>query len=116
MEEVSGAAAIGDRVKAALESADLTAIADLLDPNVRWGAPGDDAPSCQNRSQVLAWYQRGREAGVRARVTEVTVYGDKVLVGLKMSGDQAAEGAGGEADRWQGLTVGGEAILAIRGF
>jgi hypothetical protein len=32
---------IADQVKGALESADPAAYAHLLDPNVHWGAPGD---------------------------------------------------------------------------
>ena len=110
---------VGDlaaRVRAALESADLGAIGELLHPNVRWGAPDDPEPSCQNRAQVLAWYRQGREAGVRARVTEVVAHGDKILVGLKVVGTAAAGELGGEADRWQVLTVDEGQIVDIRGF
>jgi hypothetical protein len=115
-EAPSKAGAIAERVRAALESADLTAIAELLDPNVRWGAPDDRAPGCQNRDQVLTWYRRGRAGGVRARVTEMVVHGDKILVGLKVVGNRAAEDPGGEADRWQVLTIRGGHIVDIRGF
>lgn len=107
---------IATRVRAALESADLTAFADLLDPNVAWGAPDDNAPSCQNRQQVLTWWGRGRAAGTRARVTELGVHGDKILVGLKVTGNRAAADQGGEADRWQVLTIRGEHVVDIRGF
>jgi ketosteroid isomerase-like protein len=107
---------IEGRIKVALESADLAAIKDLLDPDVRWGAPDDPAPGCQNRRQVMAWYQRGRQAGVRARVTEFVAHGDKILVGLNVVGSPAAEAQGGEAERWQVLTVQGERIVDIRGF
>ena len=116
MNEASTTDSIAERVRAALESADLNAISDLLDPNVRWGAPDDDAPSCQNRGQVLAWYQRGREAGVRARVTELAVYDNRILGGLKVSGNQAARDRDREADRWQVLTVDGDRIVDIRAF
>src|SRR6516162_3046421 len=51
---------LAGRVRLALEAADLDAYAELLDPGVRWGPPGDPVPPCQNRAQVLAWYQRGR--------------------------------------------------------
>jgi ketosteroid isomerase-like protein len=115
-EEQSMAGGIEGRIKLALESADLDAINDLLDPDVRWGAPDDEAPSCQNRRQVLAWYRRGRAAGVRARVTEVTAHGDKILVGLEVTGRPATDATGGEADRWQVLTVAEERIVDIRGF
>ena len=104
------------RVEAALNEADLEAIGDLLEPNVRWGAPDDPDQSCQNRGQVLAWYRRGREAGVRAHVTETTVYGDRILVGLKVSGRAGEGDVDAEADRWQVLTVGGGGITEICGF
>jgi SnoaL-like domain len=95
----TAAEAILGRVRT-LDSADLDAIGELLDPDVRWGASGDPAPSCQNRRQVLAWYQRGREAGVRAQVTEAAVAGNQILVGLMVSGRPATEGAGTETNRW----------------
>ena len=110
------ATAIMERIKVAFEAADLTAIGDLLDPDVRWGASGEPVPSCQNRRQVLAWYQRGRNAGVRARVTELVAHGNKILVALKVVGNLAAEEQGGEVDRWQVLTVADGRIVEIRGF
>jgi len=88
---------LAGRVRQALEAADLTAYADLLDPAVRWGPPGDPSPLCRSRDQVLAWYRRGRDAGTRARVTETLVSGDRILVGLKVTGSQAA--AAGEPGR-----------------
>jgi ketosteroid isomerase-like protein len=112
---------VASRIRAALDSADLAAFADLLDPDVRWGAPEDDAPACRDRSQVLAWYQRGRERGVRASVTEVTVAGDKLLVGLQVVAPSSAGaaplgGGGGPAGRWQVLTLAGGRVVDIRGF
>ena len=115
-EERPTAEGIEGRIKVALESADLGAIKDLLDPDVRWGAPDDQAPSCLNRRQVLAWYRRGRQAGVRARVTELVAHGDKILVCLNVVGRPAVEGQGGEEQRWQVLTVAGDRIVDIRGF
>jgi ketosteroid isomerase-like protein len=107
---------IGVRVRAALESADVLAMSDLLDPNVTWGAPDDPKPSCTNRTQVLAWYQRGRDAGVRARVTEFEIHGDRILVGLRVAGTLAADEQGGEADRWQVVTLREDRIVDIRAF
>ena len=107
---------LADRVRAALESGDLTAIADLLDPDVRWGAPDDPAPSCQNRGPVLAWYQRGRAAGVQTRVTDVTVPGAKLLIGRKVVGGPPVERHGGDVDRWQVVTVAGGRVVDVRAF
>jgi ketosteroid isomerase-like protein len=107
---------VGDRIRAALESAELTAIAAVLDADVTWGAPDDEAPACRNRREVLAWYQRGRDAGVRAHVTEVVVHGDRVLVGLVVTGRSDVAEAGGEEQRWQVLTLAGDGVIDIRGF
>ena len=111
--EPDSAQRLAGQVRQALQAADLTAYADLLAPDVRWGPPGDPSPPCQNRGQVLAWYQRGRDAGIRARVTETLVSGDRILVGLKVTGDQ---GSDGDRDRWQVLTVRGGQITSIVGF
>jgi RimJ/RimL family protein N-acetyltransferase len=107
---------IAGQVRQALEAADLGSYADLLDDGVRWGPPGDPVPPCRSREQVLAWYHRGREAGTRARVTETLVAGDKILVGLKVSGPADAALQAGEADRWQVLTVRGGRVAEIVGF
>lgn len=100
------------QVREALEAADLEAYAGLLDPDVRWGAPGDPVPPCRNRGQVLAWYQAARDAGASARVTETAISGDKILVGLRLAGGRT----GARADRWQVLTVRDGRIAAITGF
>jgi ketosteroid isomerase-like protein len=107
---------IAESVHAALQTADLAGYRELLDPNVSWGAPDDVSPGCRNRNEVLAWYRRGRANGVRAAVTETVVRNDKILVGLRVNGNQAAEDAGGDLDRWQVLTVHGGRITDIRGF
>ena len=116
MQDDSKTVAIAERVREALGSADLSAFADLLDPAVRWGAPDDMEGGCQNRKQVLDWYRRGRDAGARASVTEVVPNGDKILVGLRVTGTPAADDLGGAADRWQVLTVADGRVIDIRGF
>ena len=56
-----------ERVRFALESGDLDAIRDLLDPGARWGAPeGPSDADCHNRDQVIAWWDSARAAGVPA--------------------------------------------------
>jgi hypothetical protein len=107
---------IAQQVAMALQMADLRAFADLLDPNVRWGPPGDPSPPCKSRQQVLAWYERGREAGTRAQVSETTVVGDQILVGLVVSNAGDAAGLGGQATRWQVLTVIDGRVADIVGF
>jgi RimJ/RimL family protein N-acetyltransferase len=116
LDQMSGPLAIADRVRTAFESADLSAFSELVNPNVIWGAPDDPSPECQNRAQVLAWYQRGRDSGTRASVFEIVVLGDRLLVGLKVIGNRAARARGGAAERWQLLTVAGGRIVDILGF
>jgi hypothetical protein len=114
-EQLAATQAVAQQVKIALETADLSAFSGLLDPDVHWGAPEDASPSCQNRNQVLAWYQRGWEAGVRARISEVVVIGDQlILVGLVVVGNRAAKD--GEEQRWQVLTVHGGRVVDIVGY
>jgi RimJ/RimL family protein N-acetyltransferase len=105
---------IAGRVSEALAAADLSAYGDLLHPAVHWGAPGDASPPCQNRAQVLSWYQRGRDAGTRARVIETVVAGDKILVGLTVI--QPGPDGAGEDRRWQVLTVRDGLVADIRGY
>jgi len=108
-------ARLAEQVTAALSAADPDQFAHLLDPNVTWGAPGDPAPSCRNRRQVLAWYQRGRAGGRRAEVHRVTTHGDKILVAMTVtSADGPASGRG--EPRWQVLTVVDGRIADIRGY
>ena len=109
-QEPHTAQGIADHVRAALESADLADFSALLDPNVQWGAPGDPKPTCRNREQVLAWYRRGQEAGTTARVTELSVLDDKILVGLMVLRQ------GEYVERWQIFTVGPAGVADIRGF
>jgi hypothetical protein len=101
------AAGIAERVRAALDNADLDEFAALLSPDVHWGAPGDANPPCQNRDQVLTWYRKGREQGRRATVDLVEVHGNALLVGMHQ--------AGGE-ERWQVLRVGPDGVNDIRGY
>lgn len=115
-QEGGEAQAVVERIRAALESADLDAMSALLDPDVRWGAPDDEQPTCQNRRQVLAWYQRGRDGGVRADVIEVVARDDRVLVGLRVSGTAGAAAPDGTTERWQVMTVCEGRVVDIRGF
>ena len=103
-------------VRRALAAEDLLAFAELLDPHVTWGAPGALNPSCKNRTQVLRWYQRGRDAGVRGRVYDLEVIGDRLLVSMSVTGTDNAHDRGGTALRFQVLTVQRGRIVEIVGF
>lgn len=107
---------LAEQIHLALQSADLDAYRELLDPDVSWGPPDDQVSGCHNRSEVLAWYRRGRDSGVRAEVVETVVSKDKILVGLKVRGSSGEADGGGESDRWQVLTVVNGRVKDIRGF
>ena len=112
-----GPATLAGRIRSALESGDLDAVRDLLDPGARWGAPeGPGDTDCRNRDQVIAWWASARAVGARAVVTEVTAGPGTLLVGLEVTGTSAAREEGGTARRWQVLTVSGGRIADIRGF
>jgi ketosteroid isomerase-like protein len=110
MEQIAG------QIRAALQSADLLGYRDLLDPNVTWGAPDDMNSGCRNREQVLAWYRRGRANGVRAVVTETSVFGGQILVGLSVVDEHSPSESGGPTERWQILTIRDGLVADIRGF
>lgn len=99
----------------ALQEADLDAYRELLDPNVRWGPPDDDVSGCHNRDELLAWYQLGRDNGLRAEVVETVISGNRILVGLDIHDTSAAADRTGSL-RWQILTVADGRVKDIRGF
>lgn len=107
---------IAAHVRMALAAEDLSAFAELLDPDVTWGARGARNPTCKNRHQVLAWYRRGREAGVRGSVFDVEVLGDRLLVSMTVRGTENAQERGGATLRFQVLTVRNGRIADIVGF
>ena len=103
--------AVADGLRSALESADLVTLGELLAPDVTWGPPGAKNPTCQNKNEVLTWYERGRSSGSRAKVCELVIEGDRVLVGLLVKGSH-----GSSAERWQVYTVRAGRITDIVGF
>jgi len=107
---------LGERIRAVLDSADLAGFAELLAPDVRWGAPDSHDADCRSREEVVAWWSRGRQAGARARVTEIVPGAGAFLVGLAVTGTREAEQNGGTAQRWQVLRVESGQIVDIRGF
>lgn len=107
---------LAEQIRGALQSADLDAYRELLDPNVVWGPPDDPSWGCHSRDEVLAWYRRGRARGMRANVTETVVIRDRILVGLQVHGDIEAIDDRGAANRWQVLTIVAGRVSEIRGF
>ena len=109
MEELAAA------VRCALDSSDLDSFAHLLAPDVRWGAPDDPKPPCRSRRDVIRWYERGKAQGRRARVLDVAIHGDRLVVHLRVR-DESALAPNEESDRWQVLICSGGQIVDIRGY
>ncbi len=85
------------------KTVDLVAMGALLAPDARWGAPEQDVPTCRNAQQILSWYEMARDNGVRADVTEVTVVGERLVVGLKILACRRTTSK--DNVRWQVLCV-----------
>lgn len=107
---------LAERLKAAIESADLEAVSDLLAPDVRWGPPDDPVSGCQNRDEVRGWYKAAFDRGIRASVTEMIPSDHYLLVGLSVSGRDGSEGTRGGSERWQVLAIRDGLIADIRGY
>src|SRR5438046_5724639 len=87
------AQAIAQRLRSALEGQDLTILAGVLDPNVRWGGGEDTPETCHNRADVLAWYGGLIDRGFRASVVATEVEpGNYSRTGLGLSGSRTAGG------------------------
>jgi len=104
------------QVRAALDTGDLDSYKDLLAADVHWGAAEEPEWGCHNRGEVLAWYKAARDNGMGATVNEVVIGTDCLLVGVTVSGTQAADDRGGPAPRWQLLTIEDGYIADICGF
>jgi hypothetical protein len=107
---------LASKIESVLNAADLSAFSEFLHPEVTWGAPGDDVHGCHNRNEVIAWYNRARSEGMAGQVTEVVLGNEALLVGLRVTGTEEAEEAGGVAQRWQVLRVRGGQVVDIRGY
>jgi ketosteroid isomerase-like protein len=64
----------------AIARGDFDAIAELLDPDVKWHG-GDPADGCQNRNQALAWIRTAprRRHGPMPDLVDVVGAGDRVV-------------------------------------
>ena len=107
---------LAENVRSAMVNADVEGFLRLCAEDVHWGAPGDTRGGCQNRAQVRSWYESAFERGVRAKVNEFVQGPGSLLVGLTVSGSPASDEQGGEADRWQVLTIRDGRITDICGF
>jgi len=54
-----------EKLRLAFEHGDEQMLASVLDPAVRWGGEEETPETCHSRGEVLAWYRKLEEAGVR---------------------------------------------------
>jgi hypothetical protein len=104
-----------NRIRAALDSGEVGGFAELLAPDVTWGAPGSNNPPCKSDHDVMRWYQRGFDRGIRGKVFEVSAFGNKVLIGMIVTGNPGAEN-GAPTERWQVLAMSAGLVKDIRGY
>jgi len=85
---------VAEQLATALESADAELFGPLLHPAVRWGGQEETEQTCHSCGDVLAWYRRLHDAGMRARVTETVVRNQAVVLTLALTGrEQGPDGA-----------------------
>jgi ketosteroid isomerase-like protein len=107
---------IAERLRTAFDSADLTLLGTLLAGDVRWGGEEDTEDTCHSRADVLRWYTRLRNRGVRARVAEVLELGDAVVLELALTGREDDPQDELRARLFQVFRIGDGLVVDIRGF
>jgi hypothetical protein len=105
-------AELSERLRTAMETADLDLFGVLLHPEARWA-------SCANRAQVLDWYRALHDSGVRTKVDDVVIHGDVILFGLTVQGwagvvYQAFHTRDGVIDEIRGYPDRTEALAALQ--
>ena len=73
----------------AAQRGDLEAIAEVLDPDVKWhGGDPTAEGSCQNRDEALEFMRRATSRGALPRLVDVVGAGDKVAVVMARPGEE----------------------------
>ena len=106
---------VAARLRAALGSGDLAALASVLADNVRWEAETDTPDTCHGRAQVLDRLARQQTAGMVTEVLEVVPANDAVLLALNVK-HAATGGFSRERTVYQVLKVRGDRVTDIRGY
>jgi hypothetical protein len=110
---------------AAAARGELAPIHELLAPDVRWHAAGDDTGGCQNRDQALAWMSDAISRGINVELVDARPLDEtRVLVLLqRRSAEPTAPPPHGEIVTFRGDQVvemvvyptADEAVRASRG-
>jgi len=68
----------------ALERGEIDALAEILDPDVKWhGSEGLTADACHDRDQVLRFIAQARRRGAVGELVEVIDAGEQVVVVMR---------------------------------
>ena len=103
------AEAVAQRLRSAFQTQDLSILASLLDPEVRWGGEEDTPQTCHNRADVLAWYGGLAARGFRATVVEAEVEAHQIVLTLDVT-----EPGGGTSRNHHVFRIAGGRVVEIR--
>ncbi|HEY0806302.1 MAG TPA: ankyrin repeat domain-containing protein [Pseudonocardiaceae bacterium] len=92
---------LADRLRVAMDQADLDLMGGLLHPKARWG-------TCATSDQVLDWYRSRQASGIRAEVRDMLIREDAILAEVIVHEDGLSETV------WQEFRVADGAIAEIR--
>ena len=109
-DDTQEAQAIAERLRSALEGRDLTTLAGILDPDVRWGGEEDTPQTCHNRADVLAWYGGLIDRGFRASVAATAVEPDRIVLTFDVT-----RPGGGTSRNHQVFRIASGLVVDIRG-
>jgi len=79
---------VADQLTAALETGDAHLMEPLLDPAARWGGEQETEETCHSRGDVLTWYRRLYDSGVRVEVTDIVVRERSVVLSMALTGSK----------------------------
>jgi ketosteroid isomerase-like protein len=72
----------------AAQRGDLDAIADFLDPDVKWhGGDPTDPAACHNRTEALEFMRQAQKRGPVGELVDILAAGDKVVLITRRAGE-----------------------------
>jgi hypothetical protein len=107
---------VAERLVAALQSQDPQLLWPLLGPDVRWGGAQETEQTCHDCGDVLAWYRRLRDAGVRALVTETLVCEQAVMLTMALTGRESGPAGPRQEVVHQVFRLEAGLVVDIRGY
>lgn len=109
----SSLSGLGEAIRGAYETADLEAFAALLHPDVSWG---EGPIACRHRDEVVAWYRRALERGLRAEATSVEARNHSLVLTIDFSGRSEGTDPTLVQTSYQVLHIDGGRVVEIVGY